>query len=89
MTEHKTIYAVVRIDNNEEWNSCHVYSKQTSNLEIMKDYVKEIAKKFPTCKVYLTSRENAKKIHKQFSEWYKKQEQLRWEIAFQNALRKK
>ena len=88
MTEHKTIYAIVRLDDRGEWNSCHVYAKTTSNLEVMKKYVKEIAKRYPTCKVYLTSRENAKKIHNQFAEWYRKQEDLRWEIAFQNALRK-
>lgn len=66
------IYAVVRLDNNKEFNSCHIYSKQTSNLGVMKAYYKEIKTKYPHCKVALVTRERAKEIEKEYRKWLDK-----------------
>ena len=63
----KTIYAVVTLATPcTEWFDLRVYSKQTSNLEIMKAYKEEIKRKHPSCRVHLVTRERAKEIQKEF-----------------------
>ena len=63
----KTIYAVVSLATPcTEWFDLRVYSKQTSNIEIMKAYREEIKRKHPSCRVYLVSRERAKEIQNEF-----------------------
>ena len=68
----KTIYAVVRIDKVLRQFGCNVYAKQSSNLDTMKAYHKEISDKYPHCEVVLVSRESAEIIAKKYREYWKK-----------------
>lgn len=83
-----TIYAVVRIDNIPDRFGCNVYSKQSSNLEKMKEYKAEIANKYPNAKVVLVSCERAKQIKREYTEWFNKYETARWNKAYNNAIKK-
>ena len=78
-----TIYAVVTLTKPINQFSCHVYSKQTSNIDIMQAYKEEIERKRPNSQVLLTSRENAKKIESDYYKWFKE-----WERACYNRTRK-
>ena len=73
-----TIYAIVKIDKLFNEFSCHVYSKQTSNLSVMKAYKKEIQNKYPQDQVVLVSRERAREIQKDYYHWYKNLEKANW-----------
>lgn len=83
-----TTYAVVKIDNVPDRCACTVYSKQSSNLEKMKEYKAEIVKKYPSSKVALVTREKAKEIQKQYAAWFEKYDLARWEKAYNNAIKK-
>lgn len=83
-----TIYAVVRIDNTPNRFGCNVYSKQSSNLEKMKEYKVEIVSKYPTAKVVLVSRERAQQIKKEYAAWFDKYETARWNKAYNNVIKK-
>ena len=85
-----TIYALVRIENTDEpdFNSFHIYSKQTSNFEIMKAYAKEIKHKYPKDRVVLMSRENAKKSYDKYMKVFRRFQDLTIEIGYQKALMK-
>lgn len=83
-----TIYAVVKIDNVPDKCACIVYSKQSSNLEKMKEYKTEIVKKYPSSKVALVTREKAKEIQKQYAVWFEKYDLARWEKAYKSAIKK-
>lgn len=66
MKTNKTIYALVRFDNNKNQFSCHIYGKQTSNFKKMEEYREEIKQKYPTCKVFIMKRENAKEYQREY-----------------------
>jgi len=85
-----TIYALVRVENTNEpdFNSFHIYSKQTSNFEVMKAYAKEIKGKYPKDKVVLMTRENAKKSYDKYMKVFHKYQELMAEIGYQKALMK-
>lgn len=86
-----TIYAVVRIYVNgeeAEWNDVHVYSKQTSNLEVIKNYAKEIKQKYPNDRVFVMSREKAHKVHHQFMKRYNEMVSKGIERLYQKELKK-
>ena len=70
------IYAVVRIYDNKEDETldCLVYSKQSSNKDVMKEYAREIAKKYQSCKIYLVSREKARGMKNKCEEINKQRE---------------
>lgn len=77
MKEKKTIYVVVKVDANIDHPHFHIYSKRTSNREVMLEYKKEIMKKFPEYQVGLLSREKAKSEEKRFYEWFHKIDEAR------------
>ena len=87
-----TIYAVVRVQNDMREvsiNPVHVYSKQTSNLEIMKAYKEEIEGKYPWAKVYLVSREKAAEMRKVGAKYFEDYVDKAWKKAFEKATGKK
>ena len=53
----------------------HIYSKSTSNREVMVAYVQELQARYPHKKVYLMTREKAKEQQKKFYAWRKAQEE--------------
>lgn len=71
----KTIYAVVRYPAKWTGNYFHfnLYTKQTSNLEIMNEYHKDIQSKFPEphWRVVLVPRETAKKMQRIWSNYHR------------------
>lgn len=88
-----TIYAVVRVQTNlkecDEFNPVHVYTKQTSNLEVMKAYKEEIEAKYPWAKVYLVSREKAQQMKKIGHQMMEEFVDRAWKKAFKQATGKK
>ena len=78
--EKKTIYAVIRYPKQINRFSVKafdfiVYTKQTSNLDKMKAYLKEIKGKYPEgYYIYLVSREKAKELHQKWIDRYCKDE---------------
>ena len=82
---HLPIYAVVRTSKVlDEEGHFHVYTKQTSNKEVIVAYAKEIQGKYPGCKVMIMTRENAKKNQLAYHKWIKEQEHARIERANRN-----
>ena len=71
MKTKNTIFALVRLDNNNDQFSCHIYGKQTSNFEKMREYREEIKQKYPSCKVFITSRENAKEYQREYIKYWR------------------
>jgi hypothetical protein len=66
-TEKKTIYVVMRSKRYpKETFDIHTYSRQTSNLEVMKKYRDEIQGKYPNWLVAVLPREQAKEIERKF-----------------------
>lgn len=65
--EKKTMYVVVRFNN----NGFHIYSQRNSNPEKMQKYMKELKAKPQNAndKMYVMSEENAHKEHRRFLEW--------------------
>lgn len=70
-TEKKTIYVVARLYSRPypEQFDFHIYSKQSSNREKIREYRDEIRAKFPDCQVVLTTREKAEVMKR---EWWNK-----------------
>lgn len=66
MKKKNTIFALVRFDNNHDQFSCHIYGKQTSNFEKMREYREEIKQKYPNCKVFIMTRESAKEYQREY-----------------------
>ena len=52
-----------------------IYSKSTSNKEVMMEYARELQARYPYKKVYLMTREKAKEQQKKFYIWRKQQEE--------------
>ena len=70
------IYAVVAmskimLEPQDMW----VYTKQSSNKEVMVAYAKEIQARYPHKKVVLMTREKAREQQKKFYAWRKQQEE--------------
>lgn len=77
MKKGNTIYALVRLDNEKTRFSCHVYSKQTSNFEKMKEYREEIKQKYPNSwKIFITTRENAEAYKWEYYKWWKENKEF-------------
>ena len=87
MKEQNTIYAVVRFSKKPKEHGFIVYTKQSSNLEKMKEYKKEIAEKHPAYKVVLLPKEKAYSEQKRYSEWYKKWEDEMWERVYNRLMK--
>ena len=69
------IYVVVRTEKKmTEPRDFYIYTKSSSNKEVMIAYAKEIQAKHPTRKVYLMTREKAKEQRQKFYQWYKANE---------------
>ena len=85
-----TIYAVVRIDVTGETSyfDFHVYSKQTSNLEVIKAYAKEIKHKYPYCRIFVMSREKANQLHHKFIQKFEEEEKRKILVRYQEELRR-
>lgn len=87
MKEQKTIYAVVRFNPQpQEHGGFIVATKQSSNLEEMKEYKKEIANKYPHLKVALLPRARAYAEQRKYCAWAEKCEDERWERIFQRLV---
>ncbi len=84
-----TIYALVRIDSVPNQFGCHIYSKQTSNFDKMVEYKEEISKKYPSAKIVLTTRENAKEMQKEYRKMWKEYEEISFNLNYQKALMNK
>ena len=70
------IYAVVAMSKvMTEPQDMWVYTKQSSNKEVMIAYAREIQARYPHKKVYLMTREKAKEQQKKFYAWRKAQEE--------------
>ena len=79
---HLPIYAVVKTSKVlDEDGFFHIYTKQTSNKEIITAYAKEIQGKYPGCKVMIMTRENAKKNQRAYHQWIKDREHAKIEKA--------
>ena len=52
-----------------------IYSKSTSNREVMVEYARELQTRYPYKKVYLMTREKAREQQKKFYAWRKQQEE--------------
>lgn len=82
------IYAVVAmskvmLEPQDMW----VYTKQSSNKEVMVAYAKEIQARYPHKKVVLMTREKAKEQQKKFAMWRKEQEKAKLERCDRNLNR--
>lgn len=79
------IYAVVAMSKvMTEPQDMWVYSKQTSNKEVMIAYAREIQARYPSKKVVLMTREKAKEQQRKFHQWRKDQEQAKLERCERN-----
>ena len=67
-----------------EHTNFHIYSKQSSNKEVMIAYAKELQAKHPHKKVLLMTREKAKEQQKKFYYWRKEQEQAKLDKCDRN-----
>lgn len=86
--EKKTIYAIVRIDNNkvkleDRW-AVYVYSDQTSNKERLTEKLNTYKAKYPSCRWYLVTRERAAEIQKEYRQRLKALEAARMEKCEKN-----
>lgn len=71
------IYVVVAMSKvMRESTDMWVYSKHSSNKEVMIAYAKEIQAKYPTKRVVLMTREKAKEQQRAFYLWRQEQERL-------------
>ncbi len=52
-----------------------IYTKSTSNKEVMMEYARELQARYPYKKVYLMTREKAREQQKKFYAWRKQQEE--------------
>lgn len=60
-----SIYAVVKIEKPfDDFHCIHIYSKQTSNLDVIKAYREELANRHPEADVRIMTRESAEKLSK-------------------------
>ena len=79
------IYAVVAKNKvMTEPQDMWVYSKQTSNKEVMIAYAREIQARYPHKRVVLMTREKAKDPQRKFYDWRKAQEQTKMERCDRN-----
>ena len=79
------IYAVVVMSKVMlEPHDMHVYSKQSSNKEVMVAYAKELQARYPDRRVVLMTREKAKEQQKKFYLWRKEQERAKLERCDRN-----
>ena len=79
------IYVVVAMNKvMTEPQDLYVYSKQTSNKEVMIAYAKEIQARYPHKRVVLMTREKAKEQQRKFYEWRKDQERAKMERCERN-----
>ena len=79
------IYAVVAMNKvMTEPQDMWVYSKQSSNKEVMIAYAKEIQARYPSKRVVLMTREKAAEQQKKFYLWRKEQEKAKLERCDRN-----
>ena len=79
------IYAVVAMNKvMTEPQDMWVYSKQTSNKEVMIAYAREIQARYPHKRVVLMTREKAKEQQRKFCLWRKEQEKALLERCDRN-----
>lgn len=79
------IYAVVVMNKvMVELHDYHIYSKQTSNKEVIIAYAKELQARYPNKKVRVMTRERAKEIQHQFYQWRQDQEKAKLERCDRN-----
>ena len=79
------IYAVVAMSKiMTEPQDMWVYTKQSSNKEVMIAYAREIQARYPHKRVVLMTREKAKEQQRKFYEWRKDQEKALMERCDRN-----
>ncbi len=79
------IYAVVAMSKvMTEPQDMWVYSKQTSNKEVMIAYAREIQARYPSKRVVLMTREKAKEQQLKFAQWRKAQEKAKMDRCDRN-----
>ena len=79
------IYAVVAMSKvMTEPQDMWVYSKQSSNKEVMIAYAREIQACYPSKRVVLMTREKAKEQQLAFAKWRKEQERIKLERCDRN-----
>lgn len=79
------IYAVVAMNKvMTEPQDMRVYSKQSSNKEVMIAYAREIQARYPHKRVVLMTREKAKEQQRKFYLWRKEQEKILLERCDRN-----
>jgi hypothetical protein len=85
-----TQYVVVRHTKDFNQFSLHVYSKKSSNKDVMEAYMESLKPKYPKDTEWkVTTVEQAKKISKAYTEWFKKEEERRWARAIAKTRKKR
>ena len=79
------IYAVVAMNKiMVESHDMRIYTKQSSNKEVMIAYAREIQVRYPSMRVMLMTREKANEQQRKFYQWRKDQERAKLERCDRN-----
>lgn len=82
-------YVVVRLTNDKQRDSFHIYSKTSSKKETMIAYMETLKKKYPNDTTWrVMTDEQAQKKRKEYRIWYEKYDEARWDRAMKNIERK-
>ena len=82
-------YVVVRLTNDKQANSFHIYSKTSGNKDTMVNYMESLKSKYSADTQWkVMTEEQAMKKWKEYRVWYEKYEDARWERAMKRIERK-